>query len=1474
MKEFFPIVIFFFCCRRIALSIDPLFEACEPRDCGNGLYIRYPFRILDQPSYCGYKGFELDCKNGRPVLNMSNNDHYYIQNIFYENQTLLLVNMGLLDSETCLRPTHNLTVENRYFSVSSATTYLFFFFNCLISLPDRIGYERVYTMDCMNNDIHHSYATLADYQTVKLMNFTKDHETLSSMSFTETCESWATEPVRADPEFLYGYSEAGNYSEILKTGFVLDYGSASNCNGCVESGGQCGFNDTMSQIMCLCPDRPQLGACPADNEKRRKIRKIIIGAFGAAGGIFLVCLIFFLSRVISSITSGQKFWLDNLIFIWKKRTKDAHNVEEFLKNYGSLILQRYRYSEIKKITNSFKDKLGQGGYGGVFKGTLFDGRLVAVKVLNETKGNGEEFINEVASIGRTYHVNIVTLLGFCSEGSKRALIYDFMPNGSLEKFIYAEKPRTTNHTLGWEKLYQIAVGIARGLEYLHRGCSTRILHFDIKPHNILLDQDFCPKISDFGLAKLCPTKDSIISMLGARGTVGYIAPEVFCRNFGGVSYKSDVYSYGMMVLEMVGGRRNIDAGVENTSEIYFPQWIYKRLDLNNDLLLHGIATQVEEETARKMIIVGLWCIQTHPTNRPTISRAVEMLEGSLESLPMPPDPVLSSPSRPESQSSTTTCASKMVPLFSPSILVEMIRPDGSSSVSVLNGESLSADLAHELMGIQAASHWLHIVPWGIRKLARYMKYNNGDPPIIITENGIFEFTASGAFGCSIQLNCDMVKLEANKLLQFISIVHTNMSQQLQGTTRPTHYHVLLDEIGFSPDDLRELAHSLSYVYQRSTTAISIESLQSLRMQSHHLLSSILSFSFFLLVFHVPTSSSQADNPNDICAPFNFRCGEIDHTIKYPFWVDGRSRQCAFPGYNFTCQDNSLMIQMPSETYIVKNIDYQNNILTIVDTDFVNQTCPISTNTTIEYGYFNPTDQVRNLTLYYNCITSIEPSGFRRLPCFAEPNKFAYFTVQTEFDMLDTFADCAMSVISIHETNVGRLEDDPRVFRDVLQDGFNVSWIVGNIWCKQCVSSGGRCGFMEGLFAEPTCYCKDGVHTTACPGIDNEKRRRNIRLIVIGVSGAAGGIFLVCLFFFLSRVISSITSRQKFWLDNPIFIWKKRTKDAHNVEEFLKNYGSLILQRYRYSEIKKITNSFKDKLGQGGYGGVFKGKLFDGRLVAVKVLNETKGNGEEFINEVASIGRTYHVNIVTLLGFCSEGSKRALIYDFMPNGSLEKFIYAEKPRTTNHTLCWEKLYQIAVGIARGLEYLHRGCSMRILHFDIKPHNILLDQDFCPKISDFGLAKLCPTKDSIISMLGARGTVGYIAPEVFCRNFGGVSYKSDVYSYGMMVLEMVGGRRNFDAGVENTSEIYFPQWIYKRLDLNKDLLLHGISTQVEEETARKMIIVGLWCVQTHPTNRPTISRVVEMLEGSLESLPMPPDPVLSSPSRPELEFSTTT
>ncbi|KAK4486633.1 hypothetical protein RD792_006802 [Penstemon davidsonii] len=310
------------------------------------------------------------------------------------------------------------------------------------------------------------------------------------------------------------------------------------------------------------------------------------------------------------------------------------------------------------------------------------------------------------------------------------------------------------------------------------------------------------------------------------------------------------------------------------------------------------------------------------------------------------------------------------------------------------------------------------------------------------------------------------------------------------------------------------------------------------------------------------------------------------------------------------------------------------------------------------------------------------------------------------------------------------------------------------------------------------------------------------------------------------------------------IWTPNDLDNEsfqNVEIFMANNGSLAPKRYNYTQLEKITKSFTDKLGQGGCGSVYKGTLPDDRFVAVKVLNETKSNGEEFINEVASISKTSHVNIVNLLGFCYEKNKRALIYEFMPNKSLDKFIC--KSSIDCH-LAWDNMYKIALGVARGLEYLHRGCNTRIVHFDIKPQNILL------------------------------GTTGYIAPEVFSRNFGAVSHKSDVYSYGMTILEMLGARKISEVEAVKSSESYFLDKVYEQGILNKTKELNEmILSDEEEETERKMFLIGFWCIQTNPSDRPSMSKVVEMFEGSLESICIPPKPLLSSPTLSGQQFSST-
>ncbi|XP_057860675.2 rust resistance kinase Lr10-like [Cryptomeria japonica] len=337
-----------------------------------------------------------------------------------------------------------------------------------------------------------------------------------------------------------------------------------------------------------------------------------------------------------------------LLFVNRKRclptSSDRHdlsNIEKFLQDYVHQMPYRYSYSQLMKITNNFAHKVGEGGFGVVYKGNLPSGDLVAVKMLDQSRSCENQFMNEVATIGRIHHVHLVRLIGYCYEEYRNALVYEYMANGSLEKFLFAGREK--EQILNWAQLYSIALGAARGIAYLHQDCDNRIIHFDIKPHNILLDEEFTPKVADFGLAKLCGKKEDHISMTAARGTPGYAAPEVWNRNMGAVTDKSDVYSFGMVLLEIVGGRKNIDVQVSRSSQLYFPEWAFKSME--NGQLERGLRGSgqaeiecEEKEKAIRLAKIGLWCIQYNSRDRPSMSRVVQMLEGNGDDVTNPPLP--------------------------------------------------------------------------------------------------------------------------------------------------------------------------------------------------------------------------------------------------------------------------------------------------------------------------------------------------------------------------------------------------------------------------------------------------------------------------------------------------------------------------------------------------------------------------------------------------------------------------------------------------------------------------------------------------------------------------------------------------------------------------------------------------------------------------------------------------------------------
>ncbi|RID77554.1 hypothetical protein BRARA_A00458 [Brassica rapa] len=292
-----------------------------------------------------------------------------------------------------------------------------------------------------------------------------------------------------------------------------------------------------------------------------------------------------------------------------------------------------------------------------------------------------------------------------------------------------------------------------------------------------------------------------------------------------------------------------------------------------------------------------------------------------------------------------------------------------------------------------------------------------------------------------------------------------------------------------------------------------------------------------------------------------------------------------------------------------------------------------------------------------------------------------------------------------------------------------------------------------------------------------------------------------------------------------------------------------LKRFSLRELQVASDNFSNRniLGRGGFGKVYKGRLADGTLVAVKRLKEerTQGGELQFQTEVEMISMAVHRNLLRLRGFCMTPTERLLVYPYMANGSVASCL-RDRPES-QPPLDWPKRQRIALGSARGLAYLHDHCDPKIIHRDVKAANILLDEDFEAVVGDFGLAKLMDYKDTHVTT-AVRGTIGHIAPEYLST--GKSSEKTDVFGYGVMLLELITGQRAFDlARLANDDDVMLLDWVKgllkeKKLEALVDVDLQG--NYIDEEV-EQLIQVALLCTQSSPMERPKMSEVVRMLEG---------------------------
>ncbi|KAG6516533.1 rust resistance kinase Lr10-like [Zingiber officinale] len=590
------------------------------------------------------------------------------------------------------------------------------------------------------------------------------------------------------------------------------------------------------------------------------------------------------------------------------------------------------------------------------------------------------------------------------------------------------------------------------------------------------------------------------------------------------------------------------------------------------------------------------------------------------------------------------------------------------------------------------------------------------------------------------------------------------------------------------------------------------------------------------------------------------CGDID--IRYPFRLCGDPDGCGNDSSELGCEGNRAVYNdLHSKKYVVTEISYNTSIrLRLMYSGFLSDT-----NCLLPAPFFlNDPFRTTGILIeplwasFMNCTQEVRSHEYVEVPCLSGSSSTTYVIINYYSYQLSYLKNSCSFLTTVpveHSLSPG----DNDVF-ELLRKGFVLEWFMKRSLLKQCWEESSYA--LENFGGLSLLYKIVNAIFWGFEFLSCFYSHKNVTLIVASLLQYVIAASLV------ARSLLAPLCAFGFLLLN---CWRRSRAPEDAVEKFLRNQQqSLSPTRYAYSDIVAMTGHFRERLGQGGFGAVFKGHIMGTYPVAVKLLGGSNFHGQDFINEVDTIGRIHHVNVVRLLGFCSEGSKRALVYEFMPNGSLDRYIFSSKSNrngacSSRRRLSSRKLNEIALGVARGINYLHTGCHMQILHFDIKPHNVLLDHNFTPKVSDFGLAKLCPKHCSLVSMSAARGTIGYIAPELISRCFGIISYKSDVYSFGMLLLEIAGRRRNVDHKAENSSQIYYPSWIYDQLVQLQDFRAGAEADDINleiDEIERKLSMVGLWCIQMKSCDRPSMSEVVEMLEGDTNSFDMPPKPFFSS------------
>ncbi|KAG5400820.1 hypothetical protein IGI04_015427 [Brassica rapa subsp. trilocularis] len=1068
------------------------------------------------------------------------------------------------------------------------------------------------------------------------------------------------------------------------------------------------------------------------------------------------------------------------------------------------LCRRFSILEIKSATNNFEKKLivGVGGFGPVYKGRIDGGAtLVAVKRLDISSNQGvNEFEAELKMLSMLRHIHLVSLVGYCDDENEMVLVYEYMPHGTLRDHLY-KRNKVFDPPLSWKRRLEICIDAARGLQYLHTGAKDMIIHRDIKTTNILLDENYVAKVSDFGLSKVGLTSSSQTHVSTVvKGSFGYLDPEYYRRQV--LTEKSDLHEAannknGVDSLDLPR-RDEVGTTTDGENDLFSRTTgrMSKSVTSNDDSARlagdersgssWGVFSEIKDPRARHALLVI--CI--------LVSAAVLGL-GDATAAYKPTDLFLincgTSSDTIDSQSQTWTSDQQH-------LLTSKLKNLSFSSDASYQEEVPQVPYTTARIFLSNVNYSFPVSPgWKYLRLYFYpTRYESG----FDTASSFFSVTVNG-FTLLKNFSADLtVKASKSKSLVKEFIVPVNQTLNLTFMPSPSSLAFVNGiEIVSMPDGFYSKGGFDNMITNVGSTIDF----------------NIKNTTAFETVHRINVGGQMVD--------------EVGDTGMFRRWLP----------------DDDVML---SENSGIKPV------VTGVKINYTEKTPPYVAPEDV-YKTYRTMGNVHNAEINLNFnMTWLFPvdAGFLYLvrlhfcETLAEVNGpgqriFTIFLgnqiAKQEMDVIDMSGGSRIPMYLDFNVLVG-FENGPRPdlqldlhpyadifpkYCDAILNGVEILKLNGS----------------EGSLAGPNPNPLVSSDQTPNHVKPSARKGNNSHVLVITLAVVGSSVVLAT---FVSVI--ALLRKKKKTKDVPLHTTSKPTDSCSPLTTYL-------CRRFSISEIKYATNDFDEKLivGTGGFGSVYKGRIDGGTtLVAVKRLGiASKQGAKEFKTELEMLSKLRHVHLVSLIGYCDDENEMVLVYEYMPRGTLKDHLY-KRNKAVDPPLSWKRRLEICIGAARGLQYLHTGAKHAIIHRDIKTTNILLDENYVAKVSDFGLSKVGPTSESQSHVSTVvKGTFGYLDPEYYRRQV--LTVKSDVYSFGVVMFEVLCCRLiNIEIVPQEQSDLI--RWVKSNyIGGTLDQIIDpDLAVDITMISLEKFCEIAVRCVQDRGTERPPMNDVVWGLEFTLQ------------------------